>query len=67
MSRTPNNFTPPIPPATAPPPREGQVRELCPLVLQCEQRRVMTSRRRVTREKNKLTRCEEKTSEDDHM
>lgn len=47
VSLTPKSFTPPpLPPAPeeqeeAPPPREGHVRELCPLLLQCEQRRVI--------------------------
>ncbi|GLT66471.1 hypothetical protein SLA2020_388340 [Shorea laevis] len=36
VSLTPNSFTPP-----PPPPRFGHVRELCPLLLQCEHRRVM--------------------------
>lgn len=47
VSLTPKSFTPPPPPAApeeqeeAPPPRDGHVRELCPLLLQCEQRRVI--------------------------
>lgn len=47
VSLTPKSFTPPPPPPApeeqeeAPPPRDGHVRELWPLLLQCEQRRVI--------------------------
>lgn len=42
VSRTPNSLTPPPPPAAAAE-RTGQVRELWPLLLQCEHRRVILS------------------------
>lgn len=41
VSRTPNSLTPPPPPPAAE--RTGQVRELWPLLLQCEHRRVILS------------------------
>lgn len=46
MSLTPNSFRPPPPPPPTEdeeedPTRVGHVRELCPLLLQCEHRRVI--------------------------
>lgn len=65
VNLTPNNFTaeeepdpppppppppPPLPPHV-PPPRVGHVRELCPLLLQCEHRRVIHTRQKQTKKR----------------
>lgn len=47
VSLTPNSLTPP-------PPRDGHVRELWPLLVQWEQRRVMPIRRRLTRSREQM-------------
>lgn len=73
VSLTPKSFTPPPPPPApeeqeeAPPPRDGHVRELCPLLLQCEQRRVIaidSTRPGVSDHKSSIRDTEEKRIRD---